>query len=63
MTCIDLFDKIDFSKISEDTTHTFSLNKEENKEQRSTWSKSVTYDNNFYETGSLARAKIGRAHV
>ena len=54
----DLFDKIDFSKISEDTTHTFSLNKKENKTQKSTWSKSVTYNNNFYETGSLARAII-----
>ena len=54
----NLSDKIDFSKILEDTTHTFSLNKEENKEQKSTWSKSVTYDNNFYETGSLARAII-----
>ena len=36
----------------------FSLNKEENEEQKSTWSKSVTYDNNFYETSSLARAII-----
>ena len=54
----DLFEEIDLSKICEDDNYTFSLDKGENGSQKHTWSKSVSYDNNFYETGPLSRAII-----
>ena len=53
-----LVHKLDFSKIVEDNTHTFSINKEENNLKKHTWSKSVSYDENFFETGPLSRAII-----
>ncbi len=54
----DLYEQIELSKIYEDDNYTFSLNKEESNSQKHTWSKSVSYDNNFYETGPLSRAII-----
>ena len=54
----DLFEEIDLSKICEDDNYTFSLDKGENSSQKHTWSKSVSYDNDFYETGPLSRAII-----
>jgi uptake hydrogenase large subunit len=53
-----LVNKLDFSKILEDETNTFSLNKNENTQEKHTWSKSVTYDEDFFETGPLSRAII-----
>ena len=53
-----LVHKLDFSKIVEDNSHTFSINKEENNTKKHTWSKSVSYDENFFETGPLSRAII-----
>jgi hydrogenase large subunit len=53
-----LIHKLDLSKISESSSHTFSLNKEENNDKKHTWSKSVSYDDSFFETGPLARAII-----
>ena len=53
-----IVNNLDFSKIIEDSTFSFSLNKEENNEKKHTWSKSVTYDENFFETGPLSRAVI-----
>jgi Ni,Fe-hydrogenase I large subunit len=53
-----LVNKLDFSKIVEDDTNTFSLNKNENTQEKHTWSKSVSYDENFFETGPLSRAII-----
>ncbi len=53
-----LVNKLDFSKIVEDETNTFSLNKNENTQEKHTWSKSVSYDENFFETGPLSRAII-----
>ncbi len=53
-----LVHKLDFSKIVEDNSFTFSINKEENNIKKHTWSKSVSYDENFFETGPLSRAII-----
>ena len=53
-----LVHKLDFSKIVEDNSFTFSINKEENNTKKHTWSKSVSYDENFFETGPLSRAII-----
>jgi hydrogenase large subunit len=53
-----LVHKLDLSKIVEDDTNTFSINKEENNIKKHTWSKSVSYDENFFETGPLSRAII-----
>ena len=53
-----LVHKLDFSKIAEDKSYTFSINKEENNTKKHTWSKSVSYDENFFETGPLSRAII-----
>jgi hydrogenase large subunit len=49
---------LDILKIVEDNSHTFSINKEENNTKKHTWSKSVSYDENFFETGPLSRAII-----
>lgn len=51
-----LINKIDLSKILENSDFTFSL--EKNDEKKHTWSKSVTYNDTFFETGPLARAII-----
>ena len=53
-----IVNKLDFSKINENSNHTFSINKEENNSKKHTWSKSVTYNEQFYETGPLARAIV-----
>ncbi|QKF66797.1 [Ni-Fe] hydrogenase, large subunit [Arcobacter venerupis] len=53
-----LVNKLDFSKIVEDDTNTFSLNKNDNTQEKHTWSKSVSYDEIFFETGPLSRAII-----
>lgn len=53
-----IVNNLDFSKIIEDSTFSFSLNKEENSDKKHTWSKSVSYDESFFETGPLARAVI-----
>jgi len=50
--------KLDLKKISEDTKYTFQLNKAEQNSEAYTWSKSVSYDNQFYESGPLSRAII-----
>lgn len=50
--------KLDFSKIVEDDINTFSLNENENTQEKHTWSKSVSYDEYFFETGPLSRAII-----
>jgi len=52
--------KIDLGKIKESSEHTFSLNKEENNSSKTTWSKSVSYNNSFFETGPLSRALISK---
>lgn len=51
-----LVSKIDFSKIKEDDEYTFLLSNSDRKKR--TWSKSVSYDSIFYETGPLARAIV-----
>ena len=53
-----LVHKLDFSKIAEDKSYTFSINKEESNSKKHTWSKSVSYDEHFFETGPLSRAII-----
>ena len=53
-----LVHKLDFSKIVDDSSYSFSINKEENNSQKHTWSKSVSYDESFFETGPLSRAII-----
>jgi hydrogenase large subunit len=55
-----IVNNLDFSKIIEDSTFSFSLNKEENSSKKHTWSKSVTYDESFFETGPLSRAVISK---
>lgn len=52
-----LVNKLDINKVKESSEHTFSL-ENKNTSKKHTWSKSVTYDNNFYESGPLARAII-----
>lgn len=53
-----VLNKLDFSKIVEDNTFSFSINKEENNDKKHTWAKSVSYDDYFFETGPLSRAII-----
>ncbi len=53
-----LVHKLDLSKIVEDDINTFSIKKEENNTKKHTWSKSVSYDEYFFETGPLSRAMI-----
>jgi hydrogenase large subunit len=50
--------KLDLSKVKESNEHTFLLEDDIKNTKRHTWSKSVTYDNSFFETGPLARAMI-----
>ncbi len=52
-----LVNKLDINKVKESSEHTFNL-ENKNNSKKHTWSKSVTYDNNFYESGPLARAII-----
>lgn len=50
--------KLDLTKIKESTEYTFLVEEDIINSKRRTWSKSVTYDNSFFETGPLARAVI-----
>ncbi|MBU0924938.1 nickel-dependent hydrogenase large subunit [bacterium] len=51
-----LVHKLDLSKIKESSEHTFLLENDIKNSKRHTWSKSVSYDNVFFETGPLSRA-------
>ncbi len=51
-----VINKIDLSKILENSDSTFTLSGDNT--QKHTWSKNVTYDDAFFETGPLARAII-----
>jgi Ni,Fe-hydrogenase I large subunit len=53
-----LVHKLDISKIKESSEYTFLVEDEKMNANRRTWSKSVSYDNDFFETGPLARAII-----
>lgn len=53
---IKLVNKIDLTKVSENSDFTFSMNEKEYNDKKHTWSKSVSYNDNIYETGPLARA-------
>lgn len=53
-----LVNKLDYLKIQESDELTFSVEDELNNKNKKTWSKSVTYNNNFFETGPMARAII-----
>lgn len=53
-----LVSKLDYLKIQESDELTFSVKDELNDINKKTWSKSVTYNNNFFETGPMARAII-----
>lgn len=48
--------KWDVSKIEEFTDFTFDMERENRTKEQYSWAKSVKYDNQFYETGPLARA-------
>jgi hydrogenase large subunit len=50
--------ELDLAKIKESSEHTFSLQNDKLDTKKTTWSKSVSYDNDFFETGPLARAMI-----
>lgn len=53
-----LTNKLDLTKIKEHTEHTFDVDNKLNNDSKFTWSKAVSYDNKFYETGPLARAMV-----
>jgi Ni,Fe-hydrogenase I large subunit len=53
-----LVHKLDLSKVKESNEHTFLVEEDIKNNKKHTWSKSVTYNNNFFETGSLSRAMI-----
>jgi hydrogenase large subunit len=48
--------KIDLNKIEESSAFTFDLEFSKQKKEKYTWSKTVKYENLFYETGPMARA-------
>ncbi len=48
--------KIDLNKIEESSAFTFDLELSKQKKEKYTWSKTVKYENLFYETGPMARA-------
>ncbi len=50
--------KLDISKIKESDEHTFLVQNDNINKQKTTWSKSVSYDNKFFETGPLSRAMM-----
>lgn len=52
-----LVTNLDYTKIKESSEYTFTL-KDEGNDKKHTWSKSVRYNNNFYEVGPLARAIV-----
>ncbi|MFK2821398.1 nickel-dependent hydrogenase large subunit [Arcobacter sp. YIC-80] len=53
-----LTDKLDLTKIKENTQRTFSIENDIKDNQKHTWSKAVTYDLMFYETGPLSRSLV-----
>ena len=53
-----LIHKLDLSKLKESTEYTFNVEKKTNSSKKRTWSKSVTYNNSFFESGPLSRALI-----
>jgi len=53
-----LTNKLDLTKLKEHSEHTFEIDESKNSDKKTTWAKSVTYDNRFYETGPLARAMV-----
>lgn len=56
--------KVDLEKIEESSEYTFDVEDLENTSSKHTWSKSVTYNSNFFETGPLSRTLIqGRKFV
>lgn len=52
--------KIQYEKIEEKTEHTFSIKSKDNQNNKDkySWAKTVQYDENFYESGPLARGLI-----
>lgn len=50
--------KLDFSKIKESEEFSFDAKFSKSSKKSYSWSKSVKYDNSFYETGPLSRALI-----
>lgn len=50
--------RLDLSKIKESNEHTFIVQNDNSNKEKTTWSKSVSYDNNFFETGPLSRAMM-----
>ena len=50
--------RLDLLKIKESDEHTFLVENDNLDKQKTTWSKSVSYDNNFFETGPLSRAMM-----
>ena len=50
--------RLDLSKIKESDEHTFLVLDDRLNKQKTTWSKSVSYDNKFFETGPLSRAMM-----
>jgi Ni,Fe-hydrogenase I large subunit len=50
--------RLDLSKIKESDEHTFLVQNNNFDKKKTTWSKSVSYDNDFFETGPLSRAII-----
>ena len=50
--------RLDLSKIKESDEHTFLVQNDNINKQKTTWSKSVSYDNKFFETGPLSRAMM-----
>lgn len=50
--------RLDLSKIKESDEHTFLFENDKLNKQKTTWSKSVSYDNKFFETGPLSRAMM-----
>ncbi|QKF81629.1 nickel-dependent hydrogenase large subunit [Halarcobacter ebronensis] len=55
-----LTNKIDFERIEENSDYTFNVDKNLQNSNSYTWSKSVKYGNNFYETGPLSRAVVSK---
>ena len=59
-----LINKIDLERIVESSEYTFDMKDLQNNSSKHTWSKSVTYNSNFFETGPLSRAVIqGRKFI
>lgn len=53
-----LTSKIDTNRISENSDFTFNIDESKDSKEAYGWSKSVSYSNEFYETGPLSRALV-----